>query len=116
MTEEGCLNEQSSLPEAIQCFPSDSGRLLLSSEKSLTSGNTRSPSFLTKSPRVLAATFLLSGLSLARQPSRRVMSVGRISRRVRAVLVTTTFQTWRAVCRTIRATSDLEWEWNYETV
>ena len=35
------------------------------------------------------------------------MRVGRISRRVRTVCVTTTFQTCRAACRTIRATSDL---------
>lgn len=78
------------------------------SNMGITSGRTLSPSFLTRSPRVRAATFFLSELSLARQVRRREMRVGRISRSVRTVWVTTTFHTWRAACRTIRATSDLE--------
>lgn len=41
----------------------------------------------------------------AKHPKRRLNKVGKISLSVLGVLVTTTFQTWRAACRTIRATS-----------
>lgn len=45
-------------------------------------------------------TVLLSGQVEAKNPSSRVNRVGRISLRVRGVLDTTIFHTWRDACRT----------------
>ena len=47
-----------------------------------------------------ARTVLLSGQVDARKPSSSLKRVGRISRRVRGVLDTTIFQTWREAWRT----------------
>ena len=70
-------------------------------------GRMRSPSFFAKSPRVLDAIERLSSCSEAKFLRMSSMRIGSTSRIVRAVLLMSNFQTWRADDRTLRAMSFL---------